>query len=208
MPMLTLGADLIAVDLVRLATASMMRLAKASSAARDFDRRHDDREFVAAEPRQQFDCRQRPLQPLGDFLQQQVADAMPERVVDDLEAVEIEEQDGEFASGRRRPATPCRRHRSSSVERKTRRFGRPVSGSSDASRATWASASRRLVMSVKVCTKLPSGRWPLRTSMTLPFGIVRSRDRELLCRGCSRPGARLSAVDRSILRPRIRDLAP
>ena len=34
-------------------------------------------------------------QPLGDVLQQQVADPVAERVVDDLEAVEVEEQDGE-----------------------------------------------------------------------------------------------------------------
>ena len=75
----------------------------------------------------------------------------PERIVDDLEAVEVEEQHGESVgrsprSGRLR----CRRLTSSRVARNTRRLGRPVSGSSDASRATCASASQRFVMSVNV----------------------------------------------------------
>ena len=77
-----------------------------------------------------------------------------------------------------RPSSAAERRRSliwSSAAPNTRRFGRPVSGSSDASRATWASASQRLVMSVKVCTKLPSGSRPLRTSITVPFGMRRSQ---------------------------------
>ncbi len=69
----------------------------------------------------------------------------------------------------------------SSVVRNTRRFGSPVSGSCEASRATCASASARLVMSVKVWTKLPSGRWPLRTSITVPFGMVRSHTANFSC---------------------------
>ena len=39
--------------------------------------------------------RSRPSQALGDFLEQHVADAVTERVVDDLEAVEIEKHHGE-----------------------------------------------------------------------------------------------------------------
>ena len=74
----------------------MRRLAKASSAARDSTDRHHDREFVAAEPRKHLGWLQSMLQPLCDVLQQQVADPVAERVVDDLETVEIEEQDGEF----------------------------------------------------------------------------------------------------------------
>ena len=43
-------------------------------------------------------------------MQQQVADAVAERVVDDLEAIEIEEQDGEFRFAVERPpaAERCR----------------------------------------------------------------------------------------------------
>ena len=40
---------------------------------------------------------QRAAQPAGDFHQQHVAGVMPERIVDDLEAVEIDEQHGELA---------------------------------------------------------------------------------------------------------------
>src|SRR6266852_1530448 len=47
-------------------------------------------------------------QSLCDVLQEQVADAMAERVVDDLETIEIEEQDGEFrAPGVVRSRTPA-----------------------------------------------------------------------------------------------------
>ena len=50
------------------------------------------RELVAAEPRDGVPRAQRGLQPARDLDQQVVADEVPERVVDDLEAVEVEEQ--------------------------------------------------------------------------------------------------------------------
>ena len=52
----------------------------------------DHDEFVAAEPRHDVACAQALAQPAGDFHQQGVAGFMAERIVDDLEAVEIDEQ--------------------------------------------------------------------------------------------------------------------
>ena len=54
--------------------------------------RQQHRELVAAQPRHGVDLAQRPLQPRTDLGQQQVADVMAERVVDVLEAVEVEQQ--------------------------------------------------------------------------------------------------------------------
>ena len=57
-----------------------------------------------------------------------------------------------------------------------------------------ASASARLVMSVKVWTKLPSGRWPLRTSITVPLGMVRSQTANFSCSAGAREGGELAAL--------------
>ncbi len=187
------GADPITVDLVgladRLDEALGQRLERGAR-RRPTARRPRIRRRRAGPGRRLScsDCFSR----FADLLQQQVADPMAERVVDDLEAVEIEEQDGEIRRARR-PSIGCRCRRLQ-LDRASRGrragSGRPVSGSSDASRATCASASQRLVMSVKVCTKLPSGRWPLRTSITLPFGILRSQIGELhRCGLCSAASA-------------------
>ena len=58
----------------------------------------DDRKFVAAEPghciRAQYDL----LQPFGDRAKQRVADRMSQRIVDALEAVEIEEHDRQLVA--------------------------------------------------------------------------------------------------------------
>ena len=54
--------------------------------------RQQHRELVAAQPRHGVDPAQRPLQPRTDLGQQQVAEVMPESVVDVLEAVEVEQQ--------------------------------------------------------------------------------------------------------------------
>ena len=51
-----------------------------------------DRELVAAQPRDRVGPAQRGAQPLGDLAQQQVAGVVAERVVDVLEAVEVEQQ--------------------------------------------------------------------------------------------------------------------
>ena len=52
----------------------------------------NDDEFVAAEPRHHVAGAQRAAQAPRDFHQQQVAGVVAERIVDDLEAVEIDEQ--------------------------------------------------------------------------------------------------------------------
>src|SRR5262249_5810968 len=57
----------------------------------------DDNEFVAAEPRHRVAGAQRATQPVRHLHQQHVAGLAAERVVDDLEAVEIDEQQREFA---------------------------------------------------------------------------------------------------------------
>ncbi len=55
----------------------------------------DDREFVAAETRDEIGRAQRLLQPVRGFLEERIAGGMAERVVDVLEAVEIEHEHGE-----------------------------------------------------------------------------------------------------------------
>ena len=52
----------------------------------------NDDEFVAAEPGHDVARTQRGAQPVRDFHQQHVAGIMPQRIVDDLEPVEIDEQ--------------------------------------------------------------------------------------------------------------------
>ena len=56
----------------------------------------DHDELVAAEPGDQVTVAARPGQPAGDGAEQLVAGAVPERVVDDLEAVEVQEQQGQL----------------------------------------------------------------------------------------------------------------
>ena len=51
------------------------------------------REFVAAQPGRRVTCAQRAADALRDCNQELVAHAMAERVVDDLEVVEIDKQD-------------------------------------------------------------------------------------------------------------------
>ena len=57
------------------------------------------RELVAAQPRDGVVGAQRRFEPSRDRLQQLVADGVPEAVVDDLEAVEVEEQHRRAALG-------------------------------------------------------------------------------------------------------------
>ena len=52
------------------------------------------RELVPAEPRREVGGAQLGAQPLADLRQQPVTDVMAERVVDELEAVEVEEHHG------------------------------------------------------------------------------------------------------------------
>ncbi len=90
------GSDAMTIDLVGLADL----FGQASGDGFDRGARHDrgqhDCKLVAAEPREQVPRLQHTLQSRRDLLQQQIADPMAERVVDDLEAIEVEEQHGEL----------------------------------------------------------------------------------------------------------------
>ena len=89
------------------------------------DVREADDELVAAEARRGVLVPQAVREPLGNRRQQQVADRVAERVVDVLEAVEIEEQHGDLAvAAGARGRSPARRDRRTSV-----RLGSPVSAS-------------------------------------------------------------------------------
>ena len=83
------------------------------------DARQEDRELVAAEAGDRVAGAQRVAQPLGDDDQQLVAGGVPERVVDDLELVEVDEEHGGGAG----PSA------SASFSLKARGSGRPVSSS-------------------------------------------------------------------------------
>ena len=100
----------------------------------------DDGEFVAAEPRQHVAGAQRISAAARDLAQQRIAGSVTERVVDVLEAVEIEHQDRER---RRGPASNALS--SSSRARKKARFGSPVRMS------VWASSSTRRFASDSRC---------------------------------------------------------
>ena len=68
-------------------------------------------ELVAAEAGDHVAGAQHAAQPLGDDLEQAVAGAVAERVVDDLEVVEVDEQDRDLERLRRRRSPRCRRCR-------------------------------------------------------------------------------------------------
>ena len=98
-----------------------------------------DGEFVAAEAGHRVGAAHHALQALGHRAQQRVADRMAERIVDALEAVEIEEHDRELV---RRAPSAC-----SILSRNSTRFGRLVSASWRAMCMILASAWRRSVTS-------------------------------------------------------------
>ncbi len=109
----------------------------------------DDRELVSAQARHGVRVANERLEPLGQGLEEQVAALVAERVVDLLEAVEVEEQHGDTrsdAAGLLTSASSIRR-------RKRSRFGRPVSPSCRA----WCSISPRWPCSLRV-TRRRSGR--------------------------------------------------
>ena len=77
-------------------------------------------------------------QPVRDLDEQLVAAVVPERVVDLLEAVDVEQQQADVVALRLRVAATARSSRSAS----RRRLGSPVSGSSRARRAFSAAEAR------------------------------------------------------------------
>ena len=84
--------DLVAVDTHRLRQRLPDRLGELEGAVDPAGSFGDDGKFVTAQPRGE-DCGTRPgLEPAGDALEQAVADAMTERVVHLLEAVEVDEE--------------------------------------------------------------------------------------------------------------------
>ncbi len=70
-------------------------LARGKLRAIDVGGRQHHRELIAAEPRDRIGRAQRVAQARRHFLQHLIAGVMPERVVDLLEAIEIEQQHGE-----------------------------------------------------------------------------------------------------------------
>ena len=87
-----LGAHDDPVDVDRLRDVPAQRLRKADRLHRVGDAREDDRELVAAEAGYRVARARRRGDALGDLAQEQVAVQVPERVVDLLEVVEIDQQ--------------------------------------------------------------------------------------------------------------------
>ena len=73
----------------------VQHLARGQLRAIDVGGRQQHREFIAAEPRHRVGGAQRVAQARRHFLQHQITGVMPERVVDLLETVEIDQQDRE-----------------------------------------------------------------------------------------------------------------
>ena len=86
------GVALVAAELQRLAQHRQQLAGDALDLVTFGGFFQDDDEFVAAEPRHDVAGTQRVAQPAADFHQQHVAGVMAQRIVDDLEAVEIDEQ--------------------------------------------------------------------------------------------------------------------
>src|SRR5207244_1518810 len=91
------GADVdgMAVDLERCADGLDDAHGKRFRLARIAHAGLDDRELVAAEPRHQVAVAHAAEQPLAHLLEKNIADRVPQRVVDSLEVIEIEAQYGE-----------------------------------------------------------------------------------------------------------------
>ena len=85
----------------------------------------EDDELVAAEAGRRVDFPDRLAEAVGDGHEQCVADVVPQAVVDDLEAVEVEEQDGELAIGIA-ARTADRAHQAVSEELAVRQAGQAI----------------------------------------------------------------------------------
>ena len=120
-------------------TAPAIRRATARGAGLAVDVLAQDGELVAAEPGDRVGRAQRAAQARRDVAQHASPAAWPKRVVDELEAVEVDEQHGDAAAG----AAPARRSACSRRSRNSARLGSPVSGSCSAWWASRDSASLR-----------------------------------------------------------------
>ena len=90
--------DVVLLDLERLRDGVEQLLRDPAQHRRLLEVLDDHHEFVAAEAREQVGLAQRRRQRLGHALQQLVADPVAERVVDVLEAVEVDEQHADAAA--------------------------------------------------------------------------------------------------------------
>ena len=93
-PTLALDVQLLAADGEGLRERAQEPLAQLAGGARVREAGLDDRELVAAEARHRVDVPGARPQPAGHQAQKLVAAMVPERVVDVLELVEVEEQEG------------------------------------------------------------------------------------------------------------------
>ena len=84
-----------AVDIVRPGDRLADALGQRHRVGRILDAGHDDGELVAAEPGDGVGRAGAAAQPLGDDLEQLVADRVAERIVDAFEVIEIEAEHGE-----------------------------------------------------------------------------------------------------------------
>ena len=103
------GADdhLMAVDFERLGERLDEFGGKLAGVGRPGAALHDG-EFVAAKAGHRIDAAHHALQPLGHRAEQRIADRMAERIVDALEAVEVEEHAPRAFRRGRAPAPSCR----------------------------------------------------------------------------------------------------
>ena len=120
------------------------------------------RELVAAQARGEIVLAQRRAQALGDGHEQRVARRVPERVVDGLEVVEVEEHDGGRVVVAARAPPPRR-------SEKSERLARPVSGSCR------ASCARRSLSSVSAASA--RAVWPLSSALPACLPTVSSSRR-------------------------------
>ena len=146
MPMLAVTSDLVAVEVERRGQRLEDAAAELLRAVGLLDADLDDRELVAADARDRVGLAHAGLQALGAALDQQVAGGVAERVVDVLEAVEIEAA----APPRRRRAGRPSRSPARGARRSSSRLGSSVSGSCRARYWARRSASISAVMSVAV----------------------------------------------------------
>ena len=96
MPIAGGGVTLVAAQLQRLAEHLQQVAGDAFDVVGFGGFIENDDEFVAAEPRHDVARAQCMAQPVGDLHQQEVAGVVSQRIVDDLEAVEIDEQHREL----------------------------------------------------------------------------------------------------------------
>ena len=85
-----------------------MRLAQRGDLVADLHILEQHRELIAPEARQQTLAAGRGPQPLGDVLQHAITEAVPERIVDRFEVVEVDEQQRQRACACRRARAPRR----------------------------------------------------------------------------------------------------